>query len=98
MTELRLPLNEGQIRTLRAGENIFLSGTILTARDVAHNYLMHNEITELTPLLKNSLVYHCGPIVRELDGEYEFLAAGPTTSLREEPYMSSLIEIGRAHV
>jgi len=92
MSELRLPLTEKVVRKLKVGDTVFLSGTIITARDLAHKHLMHKDIPGLSPMLKSAVIYHCGPIVRKLETEYKFLAAGPTTSMREEPYMATLIK------
>jgi fumarate hydratase class I len=102
---LSIPISEEEIRTLQAGDTVFLSGVIVTGRDAAHKYMVENFIWtdavpeseqalygELQQLLKGSVIYHCGPVVRQQeDGRWEFVAAGPTTSIREEPYQADVI-------
>ncbi len=98
-TELTVPISEDAVRALKVGDQVSLSGVIYTGRDTAHKYMMDNFIQgtcpeseravfeELKRGLAGSVVYHCGPVVRKRqDGRYEFVAAGPTTSIREEPY------------
>lgn len=99
MIELTLPISEEQIRALKLGDTVSISGTIYTARDAAHKYMVENFIKGETPAseqemlaeletnLKDGVIYHCGPIVRQDEaGKWHFVAAGPTTSIREEPY------------
>lgn len=103
-TKLTVPITEEQIRNLKVGDQILLSGVIYTGRDAAHKYMIDNFIKgdcpdsekavyeELKQGLAGSVIYHCGPVVRKLDnGKYEFVAAGPTTSIREEPYQADVI-------
>jgi fumarate hydratase subunit beta len=93
MAELTLPVDEPQIRHLRVGTNLELSGRMITGRDVAHKWLLEEYREEVAPYLNGSVIYHCGPVVREQsDGSWEFVAAGPTTSIREEPYQADVIE------
>ena len=103
-TKLTVPISEEQIRALKVGDQVSLSGVIFTGRDAAHKYMMDNFIKGTCPdserefyeLLKRelagSVIYHCGPVVKKrADGKYEFVAAGPTTSIREEPYQADVI-------
>lgn len=69
---------------LKAGDKISLSGTIFTARDKAHLFLLENNFDKVN----NSIIYHCGPIIKD----NKVVAAGPTTSSRLNPYTSELIE------
>lgn len=93
MAELNLPANEQQIRNLRVGTSLELSGRMITGRDAAHKWLLEDRREEVAPFLEGSIIYHCGPVVRALpDGGWEFVAAGPTTSIREEPYQADVIE------
>jgi fumarate hydratase subunit beta len=91
--KINLPVSEEEIRKLKIGDEVLLSGTMVTSRDMAHK-LMHEEKPEfIRPFLKNSMIYHCGPVVKKHEnGEYSFVAAGPTTSTREEPYQADVIE------
>lgn len=92
MTEIKLPVSEDEIRRLKAGEEVSITGTMITARDAAHKYLVETDGEEVREFLKGSMIYHCGPVVRKDDGAYSFVAAGPTTSIREEPYEATVIE------
>ncbi len=91
--KINLPVSEEEIRKLKIGDEVLLSGTMITSRDMAHK-LMHEEKPDfIRPFLKNSMIYHCGPVVKKHEnGEYSFVAAGPTTSTREEPYQADVIE------
>ena len=92
MDQLNLPCDEAAIRALRVGEPALLSGRIITGRDTAHHWLVGGFREEVAPYLAGSIIYHCGPVVRKNpDGTYDFVAAGPTTSAREEPYQADVI-------
>jgi fumarate hydratase subunit beta len=93
MAELTLPVDEDRIRSLRVGENLELTGRMITGRDAAHKWLIEEFREEVAPYLEGTAIYHCGPVVRQhADGSWEFVAAGPTTSIREEPYQAAVIE------
>jgi len=65
---------------------------MITGRDAAHHWLVHGFQQEVAPILENSVIYHCGPVVKKHeDGHYSFVAAGPTTSAREEPFQADVI-------
>ncbi len=85
MTDIFLstPFCDKDIRDLRCGDRVLLSGSIVTARDVAHKYLADGG----KPPCSLNVIYHCGPLV--CDGKV--IAAGPTTSLRQEPYEAKVI-------
>ena len=90
-TELRLPAGEAEIRALHAGDVVSISGIMVTGRDAAHVYLMEEDRPDYRELLSGSLIYHCGPVVRKHEGGWDFVSAGPTTSIREEPYQADVI-------
>lgn len=92
MIKLNTPITEEQIRELKVGDVISLSGVILTARDAAHKYMIENDATEVREFIKDGMIYHCGPIVARDGDQWRFVAAGPTTSKREEPYEARIIE------
>ncbi len=93
MAELRLPLDEKTVRNLKVGEGIELTGRMITGRDAAHKWLLEGYREDVAPFLEGTVIYHCGPVIRQQeDGSYEFVAAGPTTSIREEPYQADVIE------
>jgi fumarate hydratase class I len=89
MVTLKAPITEEQIRALHVGDVVVIEGEMHTGRDAIHKYLMDHE----PPVsLQGGVLYHCGPVVRkEADGSYQVLAAGPTTSIREEPYQHEVI-------
>jgi tartrate/fumarate subfamily iron-sulfur-dependent hydro-lyase beta chain len=84
MISITYPFQEDDIRKLKVGDMVLLNGTLLTGRDAVHKRL-HDGVEPPIPL-KDHIIYHCGPVVLEKNGEYEVKAAGPTTSIREEPY------------
>src|SRR5262249_9998343 len=86
---LQTPLTEADVRKLKAGDIVLLSGKIYTGRDAVHKYL--HKGGDL-PVLQGGVIYHCGPVVLEENGKYRVVAAGPTTSIREEPYQADVIE------
>lgn len=99
-------VSEEKIRSLKKGDIVSITGTIITGRDVAHKYLEDNFISpdspvaeevktleELKKVTEGGIIYHCGPVVAEENGEYKFLAAGPTTSIREEPYEYDVMKL-----
>jgi fumarate hydratase class I len=92
MIRIKLPVSEEEIRKLKAGDEVTISGVMITGRDAAHKYLVETEGEEVRDILNGSMIYHCGPVVKQEDGKYSFVAAGPTTSIREEPYEASVIE------
>jgi len=92
MAELMLPVDETTIRELTVGTYLELTGRMITGRDAAHTWLLEKFQEDVAPILKDTVIYHCGPVVnRKSDGSYEFVAAGPTTSIREEPYQADVI-------
>ncbi|MFA6619022.1 MAG: FumA C-terminus/TtdB family hydratase beta subunit [Candidatus Neomarinimicrobiota bacterium] len=89
---LTLPLTNEEIRRLKIGDTVLLSGIIVTARDMAHSWLLEEKREELSELLRNSAIYHCGPIMLKEEGKWICKAAGPTTSIREEAYMAEILQ------
>ncbi len=92
MIKLTVPISEEEIRKLKVGDTVLLSGTIVTARDEAHKLMIEEKPDFLREILKESVIYHCGPVVKKIDeGKWIFVSAGPTTSAREEPYQADVI-------
>jgi fumarate hydratase, class I len=88
--EIRLeaPIGEADIRALRVGDVVLLSGRAYTGRDAVHHHLMsHDPPVDLT----GGVIYHCGPVVVKEGQGWRVTAAGPTTSIREEPYQGDII-------
>jgi fumarate hydratase class I len=80
---LTAPLTSDQMRTLKVGDVVLIRGEMYTGRDAVHAYLMKNS----PPVdLDGAVLYHCGPVMLKEGGEWQVKAAGPTTSMREEPY------------
>lgn len=92
MAEVKLPLSEETARGLKVGDFLELTGPMITGRDAAHKWLVEAQQDDVAPFLEGTVIYHCGPVVRKNpDGSYDFVAAGPTTSSREEPYQADVI-------
>ena len=92
MKRLSLPTQESEIRALKRGDEVLLSGRLITGRDAAHKHLVKTADAEARRYLENSVIYHCGPVVvKTPDGGWKVTAAGPTTSSREEPYQAKVI-------
>ncbi|HPP64209.1 MAG TPA: FumA C-terminus/TtdB family hydratase beta subunit [Anaerolineales bacterium] len=107
MREITIPISDETIRSLKVGEPVLLTGVMVTGRDAAHKWMIETFIrktrapqgedekvyAELKKLLDGSVIYHCGPVVsKDENGEYHFVAAGPTTSIREEPYQAEVMK------
>lgn len=106
MRELNIPISPDTIRSLHTGDTVTLTGILATGRDTVHKWMIDTFIRKtrkpgdddlevyeaIKPVFKESLIYHCGPVVSGVDtGDYKFVAAGPTTSIREEPYQSEVM-------
>jgi len=106
MRELTTPLSDEAVRSLKVGDPVALSGVMVTGRDAVHKWMVDTFIKQtrppqgddmqvyeaIQPLLAGSVIYHCGPVVAGLDTkQYRFVAAGPTTSSREEPYQGDVM-------
>lgn len=87
---IEAPITEEKIRSIRAGDVVVVNGPMHTGRDALHHYLLHHE----SPAdLNGQVLYHCGPVVvKNADGTWKITAAGPTTSIREEPYQADIIK------
>jgi fumarate hydratase, class I len=83
------PLTEGQMRALKVGDVVLITGEMFTGRDAVHAHLMKNP----PPVdLNGSALYHCGPVMLKEGDRWTVKAAGPTTSIREEPYQGDVIK------
>ncbi len=82
------PLTEEAVRALKVGDVVLVDGEMYTGRDAVHAYLMKHE----PPVdLHGAVLYHCGPVMLKEGDEWKVKAAGPTTSIREEPYQADVI-------
>ena len=106
MRTLTLPIQDQDILSLKVGDPVNLTGVMLTGRDAVHKWMIDTFIRKtrppqgddlavyeaIRPRLEGGIIYHCGPVVSGLDsGDYRFVAAGPTTSAREEPYQGEVM-------
>jgi len=86
---LQTPLSEEQVRSLKVGDVVLISGRAYTGRDAVHHHLMKHD----PPVdLRGAVLYHCGPVVAKEGTGWKVTAAGPTTSIREEPYQADVIK------
>lgn len=106
MRPVTLPISDEVVRSLKVGDPIALSGVMMTGRDAVHKWMIDTFIKKtrepqgddlevyqaIKPLLDGGIIYHCGPVVAGLETrDYRFVAAGPTTSIREEPYQGDIM-------
>jgi len=106
MQKISIPINDETIRNLKVGDPVALSGVMITGRDTVHKWMVETFVKQtrppegddlevyeaIKPYLDGGVLYHCGPVVSGLEnGDYRFVAAGPTTSTREEPYQSDVM-------
>ncbi len=85
---IQAPLTEDQVRALKVGDVVLIDGDMFTGRDAVHAHLMKNA----PPVdLHGAILYHCGPVMLKQGDEWVTKAAGPTTSIREEPYQGEVI-------
>lgn len=107
MKSLNVPISDEDIRSVHIGEPVLLSGVMMTGRDAVHKWMSETFIKKtrqpqgddlqvyeaIKPILNQGLLYHCGPVVSGIaTKEYKFVAAGPTTSTREEPYQADVMK------
>jgi fumarate hydratase subunit beta len=90
--DLAFPADEPAIRTLRAGDEVLVSGTLVTAREPAHRMLVRQPV--LGDWARGAALYHCGPVVVRdaATGAWRLAAAGPSESMRLEPWTAEVIE------
>ncbi len=91
--QIELPVTADRIRELSVGDEVLVSGRLVTARDAAHRHLVKALDPRAKALVEGRFIYHCGPVVAQdpATRTWRFVAAGPTTSLREEPWQAEVI-------
>ena len=93
MIELTTPISKEQIRELKVGDEVGITGTLFTGRDAVHKYLHEGGELPAGVSFDGSVIYHCGPVMMKDDrGSWQVTAAGPTTSIREEPYQGNIMK------
>ncbi len=93
--KLATPVREEEIKKLQVGDVVYLTGEIYTARDKAHQRIIEYESTDAEaemPIPKGAVLYHCGPLMKNSNGKWGIIAAGPTTSSRMEATTPAIIE------
>jgi fumarate hydratase class I len=87
---LQAPITEEQIRELKVGDVVRINGMMYTGRDAIHKHLTDHD----APIdLNGQIIYHCGPVMlKDEDEKWHVTAAGPTTSIREEPYQGDIMK------
>jgi len=86
---LNTPFTEEQVRDLKVGDIVIINGEMHTGRDALHKHLMDHD----APIdLNGAVIYHCGPVMLQDEQGWHVKAAGPTTSIREEPYQGDIIK------
>ncbi len=90
MVRLEAPFNEQKVRALKVGDMVEITGVLFTGRDSVHKWL--HDGNEPPVSFKDGIIYHCGPVVMKKGKKWVVTAAGPTTSIREEPYQAGIIE------
>ena len=89
--KLNVPIKEENLNELNAGDVVYLTGNILTARDQAHKRI----IEQGAPLdIEGAAIFHAGPIISKDGDEYKMVAVGPTTSMRMNPYQADVLDLG----
>ncbi|MDO9289502.1 MAG: FumA C-terminus/TtdB family hydratase beta subunit, partial [Thermodesulfovibrionales bacterium] len=90
---INLPLSKKDIMSLKVGDVVLINGLIVTGRDKVHKFLFNgkNQKKDMPFNLDGVALYHCGPIIKKVEGEYKVIAAGPTTSMRVEMYEHKII-------
>ena len=92
MVQLTAPFTEDKIRALHIQDAVEITGILFTGRDAVHKYLHEGGTLPPEVRLQDGILYHCGPVVlKDEQGQWKVTAAGPTTSIREEPYQGDII-------
>ena len=90
---LSSPISEETIRKLKVGNQVLISGVVFTGRDAVHKYLHEGGTLPDEVNLDGGILYHCGPVVlQDKHDQWQVTAAGPTTSIREEPYQGDIMK------
>jgi len=98
--KLKTPISEEDIRKLKVNDVLYITGTMVTARDSAHRRALEffKEGKKLPIDLQGLAVFHCGPIVKKEDEKWVIVAAGPTTSTRMDIFEDEFIKNFKARV
>ena len=87
---LNMPVSKEEIRKLKVGDILYLTGKVFTARDEAHHMMLEKDKMSFDP--GEMALYHCGPLMKQENGKWQAVSAGPTTSSRMEIFEDEFIE------
>jgi tartrate/fumarate subfamily iron-sulfur-dependent hydro-lyase beta chain len=87
---LTLPVDSEQIKKLKVGDILYVTGKIFTARDEAHHMMLEKEKIPFNP--SEMGLFHCGPLMKKVGNKWEVVSAGPTTSSRMEIFEDNFLE------
>jgi len=92
--KLKTPISEEDIRKLKVNDVLYVTGTMVTARDQAHRRALEHfkQGKQLPVNLEGLVLYHCGPIMKKEDDKWVTVAAGPTTSTRMDIFEDEFIK------
>ena len=98
-----LPVSTEDLMKLKTGDLIYITGLIITARDLAHKRILeykkeNKNYPESFEKIKNTAIYHCGPIIKKDDSNYKIVSAGPTTSARMDAVENEAARILDIHI
>jgi len=89
---LKLPVSPEEIKKLHVGDILYISGDVFTARDEAHHMMLETDKKDISFNPSEMALYHCGPLMKEVGGEWQVVSAGPTTSSRMEIFEDKFLE------
>lgn len=97
---VKTPVSTELIKELSVGDEIYLTGEVVTARDMAHARAVKLRLNgkAVPNELKGAVIYHCGPIAKKGDGEWRIVSAGPTTSARMESLEPKFVRLFKPRV
>jgi fumarate hydratase class I len=91
MKRLTYPFSEKEVRSLKAGDAVLVSGKVYTGRDRFHKHFADGG--DIPVDFRDGALFHCGPVMVRKAGAWKVVAAGPTTSVRENPYEPDFIRV-----
>lgn len=89
---LKTPIQTEDIKDLRIGDIVYLTGTLVTCRDTGHKRRVLSGVIPETDL-KGGAIFHAGPIVKKENGKWKMVSIGPTTSMRMEKFEKEFVEL-----
>jgi len=87
---IKIPASKEEIKKLKIGDIVYITGKIFTARDEAHHMMLEKEKIPFDP--SEMALYHCGPLMKKEKDKWQVVSAGPTTSSRMEIFEDKFIE------